>query len=58
MVVEDMSFIRGVHATCRRDHYLLGLFSPLALAETDPRSASVFVDEFDAGSFEGLPHKN
>jgi hypothetical protein len=31
------------------DHCLLGSFSPLTLAETDPRAAAVLVEEFDAG---------
>jgi hypothetical protein len=29
--------------------WLLGLFGPLTLAETDTRAAAVLVDEFDAG---------
>jgi hypothetical protein len=31
---------------------LFGLLRPLALAKPHPRAASVFVDEFDAGSFQ------
>jgi hypothetical protein len=37
-----------VVAAVAADYWLLGLFGPLTLTETDSWAAAVFVDEFDA----------
>jgi hypothetical protein len=37
---------------------LFGLLWPLTLPQSHTRPAAVLIDEFDAGSFEGLPHNN
>jgi hypothetical protein len=37
---------------------LFGLFQPLVLAKSDARATAVLVDEFDAGTFQGLSQHN
>jgi len=51
----DSSFMA---CTSRRRPRPIGWFGPLALAHAHAGAAAVFVDEFDAGAFEGLPDNN
>jgi hypothetical protein len=40
------------------DYWLLGLFGPLTLAETDAWAATVLVDDVDAGRFASAPNQS